>query len=523
MNCILSNAKSRSFPNVLIQNTRCDSMQVANVRISTSVEACEVGADVTFDEAQEGPFYLFYRFPREFVSDTTESLGDAFVAALLPVAMACAEPLVLEAPLTKELALSLDAIQNIYHEWEPLMSKIAVLPKREITGSPPIEASGIGLFFSLGVDSFYSLLANVNKPSTERITHLILVRGFDIPLNASYDRAFETALSAAQEVANHYSMSLVAVTTNVRQLADKFIPWGRIFHGAALASVGLAMRGALRQCYIASTCDDSHLKPWGSHPQLDPLWGTPKTTFVHDASDVSRLKKISYISNYRPPMEWLRVCYQNAEDCYNCGRCNKCVQTMVSLQLVHGLHRCKTLPNEINLALFDHIQTNQTVISSLFWQEIVDALGDSSVAPDLKLAVDRFLEQARSIVTPENSWMYQDWLALKQSVAAEMEPWIPPTAIVVVAGQESISRWITNSIRIHSFPEQDGVFWGAPADDATAIKYLAQARQKGSRYFLVDRECFWWLDYYKSLREYLDRSCDTIIRNDKMILLRFSE
>ena len=198
---------------------------------------------------------------------------------------------------------------------------------------------------------------------------------------------------------------------------------------------------------------------------------------------------------------------------------------MVSLHLVGGLSRCRTLPNEIDVGLFDRIQPDATVARSQFWQENVDALDKSTSNQDinLKRAVDRYVARARANVTPKFSWMYQDWLELKRSVAEEIQRLIAPSEIVVVAGEESISRWLTNSIRVHSFPEEDGVFWGAPADDITAVKYLEQARQKGAHYFVVDRECFWWLEHYKALREHLDRICRTILSNEKMIVYELPE
>ncbi len=43
--------------------------------------------------------------------------------------------------------------------------------------SPSHARQGVACFFSGGVDSFYSVIAHA-----KRITHLIFVRGFDIPI-----------------------------------------------------------------------------------------------------------------------------------------------------------------------------------------------------------------------------------------------------------------------------------------------------------------------------------------------------
>jgi hypothetical protein len=49
------------------------------------------------------------------------------------------------------------------------------------------------------------------------------------------------------------------------------------------------------------------------------------------------------------PMEWLRVCYKNPNGIYNCGRCEKCMRTMIALRAVGAQGRCKTLPNDLDL------------------------------------------------------------------------------------------------------------------------------------------------------------------------------
>jgi hypothetical protein len=488
-------------------------MQVLNIRRSRQAGVCEIGAEITFDTAREGPFHVWFRMPNEFVSEETVLQGDPFVAAMLPVAMACGEPLRVHGKVSESLFRSTPEIQDLYSRWEPLMSKIDVTADSVVADKAASASSEVGLFFSLGVDSFYSLLHN-DEPAQKSITHLFLVRGFDIPLDAQYDRAFEATVAAAQTVANHYSKTLVAMATNLRQVADRFVPWDRIYHGAAMASVALATCGAVRRMYIASSRDSEHLRPWGSHPHLDPLWSTRITRFIHDEYEICRLEKVRYISRSKVALDSLRVCYQNRHGFYNCGRCNKCLLTMVSLQIVGALSRCSTLPNQIDV---------ETIAQSPFWKENIEALNNSAALQDsdLKRAVDRYIARARNAETPNNSWMYQEWLVLKRSVAEEIERLTEPSEIVVVCGQESISHWVTNGARIHSFPEADGVFWGAPADDIAALNYLEQARQNGANYFVVDRECFWWLEHYKGLSEQLARICQRVISKDKLIVYRF--
>jgi hypothetical protein len=48
---------------------------------------------------------------------------------------------------------------------------------------------------------------------------------------------------------------------------------------------------------------------------------------------------------------------ENATSVYNCGLCEKCIRTMISLHIVGALERCSTLPKKL-----DHKKISQSMI-----------------------------------------------------------------------------------------------------------------------------------------------------------------
>src|SRR5205085_6312252 len=82
---------------------------------------------------------------------------------------------------------------------------------------------------------------------------------------------------------------------------------------------------------VASTFPMYRLHPWGSHPMLDPLWSTERTTIVHDADAVSRAEKFAFLAERPRALANLKVCFE-ADSEYNCGVCEKCMLTMVGLR-----------------------------------------------------------------------------------------------------------------------------------------------------------------------------------------------
>lgn len=234
-----------------------------------------------------------------------------------------------------------EAAQDVLSGWHPgVMSRIAVEVEDLTNGSP---ATGVGCFFSGGVDSFYSVLTHLDE-----ITHLVFVTGFDI--DVSNDELAAEALAGARASAKALGKTLLEVKTDIRVLGEDVLDWGVHFHGAALAAVGLALSDTLGRVIIPSSYHRDDLYPWGSHPDLDPRWSSSRVTFEHDGVDVTRPEKVRAIAQHQVALDHLRVCWENRDNAFNCGRCEKCLRTMINLRSVDALRRCKTLPTRLDIS-----------------------------------------------------------------------------------------------------------------------------------------------------------------------------
>lgn len=270
-----------------------------------------------------------------------DATGATAVAMTLVPAMKVARRLRVANPVSPKLLSTLPKIQEIFPVWNHRFEQVPVLaPMLDTSLAGP--ANGVGVFFSGGVDSFFSLLRHFNE-----ITHLIFVRGFDIRLD---NRALaEEVLSVIRSVAEEVNKPLIEVTTNLRDFSDELVAWGADYHGSALASVALLLAPVLRKAYIASTHPYSALFPWGSHPLLDYRWSTETVEIDHDGCDATRVKKVAVIANSPTVQRTLRVCYRNKNGAYNCGRCEKCLRTMVNLRVAGALEQCRTFKRPLRL------------------------------------------------------------------------------------------------------------------------------------------------------------------------------
>jgi 7-cyano-7-deazaguanine synthase in queuosine biosynthesis len=267
---------------------------------------------------------------------------DPFFTIGLMAAMRTNLPICSTQPVSAQLLAALPKLQQQFHAWYPeYQPQVLKIPPRSAN---PTSASNrcVATFFSGGVDSFYTLHSHRNA-----IRRLVFVHGFDVPLeNIALRREVSDAL---KQIADRVEIPLIEVETNVRSFLDHYGNWALHTHGAALASVAQLLAPQIHCIHIPASNAYPDYSAWGSHPWLDPLWSTEEVEILYDGFETPRVEKAGTISQWDVAMDYLRVCYLNEKGSYNCGRCEKCVRTMVALRIFGAEGRCRTLPSSLNL------------------------------------------------------------------------------------------------------------------------------------------------------------------------------
>ncbi len=259
--------------------------------------------------------------------------------------------------VSPRLASNLATIRDIYAAW---IDGHRVPLSFEPSPTCPAPHSGVSLFFSCGVDSFYSLIKHQDE-----IENLVLVHGFDVPLAES--TTFGLVEAQARDVARLFGKRLIVVRTNSHWEQPK-IPCGWIMYfGALLAAVAHALAPNHGKVYIPSGSSYADMKPAGSHPLLDPLWSSEMVQIVHD-DPKARIDKLRILIQYPEVMARLRVCWEfNGQ--YNCGLCEKCIRTMLALRAL-GIDRCAAFPDTLTPELVRQQRLSDS--SVVFWRELLD-------------------------------------------------------------------------------------------------------------------------------------------------------
>jgi hypothetical protein len=244
-------------------------------------------------------------------------------------------------PVSQTYARNVQKVITIYADWFDQFSRTSIHTERSVVASPA-STKRVGVFFSGGVDSFYTFLRHADE-----ITDLIYIHGFDVRLDDLPRRQAISGMGKA--VAEATGKRFIEIESNLGRIIQEYGEWGEHGNGLALASVGRTLQGSFDQIYIASGQVYQSLKPFGSHPATDPLFGDEGLTFVHHGCEATRVEKIESICGNVIALRHLRVCWERLEGKYNCGECEKCLRTMASLYALGALEKCQAFTSSIDV------------------------------------------------------------------------------------------------------------------------------------------------------------------------------
>ncbi len=316
-------------------------MHVAQMTISAPRQYTDHGATVTAATivADCRRFELFVR-----ASQGPLAAGpDPFLCLGMLPAMKLGQGIHIDAPVADHLLRHVDRIQDIACAWFKDCRRVAIEAAARVI-SQIDDRRGVGCFFSGGVDSFYSVLTRRNE-----ITHLVFGHGLDMHLSNTVLRT--KAARSIRRAAAELGKPLIEVETNARDLVDVYTDWAGESDGAVMACLAHALSPQLKMVYMSGGRTYKRMGTNGASPLLLQLWSTPEIEIPVAGREVNRYQMIVYLAQHDVALRWLRVCWEHRTDDYNCGRCPKCLNTMINLRLASALERCRTFAVPLDLDL----------------------------------------------------------------------------------------------------------------------------------------------------------------------------
>ena len=285
-------------------------VSVKKMRSPLLPDFLRIAGEIRFEHAD--PQTIWFDLPERF-EPYLNNRGEPWLVLMLPCAIVAGENLSLELPVDPLLLYNLQGVQRVWQNWydwaKPIKIEAPVLAN-------PVAGTETGLFFSGGVDSYFSLLGaypDMDRTPDAPLSSLLMVWGwfrdkaFDAP-------GFSLACKQGADAAGHFNKQFIPFVTNFRDLIgyNSDQKFGNLSHGALLASVGHLVSNRFKNLLIAASDSYSHLGPWGSDPLVDPQFGATQTRIIHDGAASTRVEKMERICAVPEALRALQVCLKFA-------------------------------------------------------------------------------------------------------------------------------------------------------------------------------------------------------------------
>lgn len=323
-------------------------MRIENFRSEKEGNMPRVTATVIWEDCDRPAQEFYFGTDQAFAEDLTCNPHTFLVACGIPALHHREERVFIDAEICPELRDGLITAMAWIHHWyyEPDHKQPRIEAKIQAKAQSSRTAERAGFFFSGGIDSLATLRANrLNFPLEHpgSIKDGLLVYGLEV-----YEpESFEHVVNSLSHIAQDAGITLLPIYTNIRCLNDDWTFWEHEWEGAVFSSIAHAFGQRLTLAYIASTYDIPNMRPLGSHPLIDPNYSSSDLRIRHDTITLSRLAKTKLVADWDVAFNHIRVCNMTQHiqpGMLNCGKCEKCVRTMLALVGLGVLDQTRAFP-----------------------------------------------------------------------------------------------------------------------------------------------------------------------------------
>lgn len=298
----------------------------------TEGDVLEVAATLTHPDGRSDR--QWWRLPTEW-ADAVTTWADPFVVGLLFPMMAWGRDVRVEGRVSPSLLENLETFMAIWNVWRPDECRpVQIRAAEEVEAPPPGEPGRTITLFSCGSDSCFTLYRHRRGLMGRRnhnITAGVVLKGFDVRLHDPNAQAiYDDLLADSRILLDSLDVACIPMCGDVHGLSTH--PGNR--HGVYLISALRLFAGRFDAALVPNTvsCDDFDRR-WGTHPLTDPFLSSRHFRVIDDGTECQRYQKVKLLSQWPEAMQHLRVCAANPDSHANCGRCEKCIRTILAFRM----------------------------------------------------------------------------------------------------------------------------------------------------------------------------------------------
>jgi len=323
-------------------------MKIENLRIEKQGGRSGVTATVIWEDCERPTTDIYFQTVQEYADDLSCNPHSFLVGCIMPAFHHGEKRVAVEGEICPELRQGLVTAMSLMRHWYygPERELVQIEAQTRVHMPTPPTPERAGQFFSGGIDSLSALRANrLNYPLEHpgSIKDCLLIHGWAVKPGSRLE-TFDQAIQSLSKVTQDAGAALIPVFTNIRSLENDDDFFLNQFLAAILVAVAHTFARRLTLGVIASGDPPPPVR-WGTHPLLDPHYGSTDLRIRHDSTVLTRLERTKLVADWDVALQNIKLCPVNWPDT-NCGHCEKCVRTRLALLALGVLERTDAFPQE---------------------------------------------------------------------------------------------------------------------------------------------------------------------------------
>lgn len=314
-----------------------------------------IRASVVVESTRYEALELWFSTSKKFERYICRDQLDGFLVGMLYPAMLNGEDIYVDGCISEKLLFTLNNYTiPLLLSFSESLKKIKISAQQ--TAKRNFRGTGVGTGFSAGVDSFSTLYDRhvLEDSQSYKVNSLTF---FNVGSNGDWlqhgstqftKNKFATRYKELKKFTDEIGLDFINVDSNLHY----FHPWWHSYsHSLKAASVVLLLQQYYAKYYyssaglnysgIATYSANYKNKDIGAYcdPILMPMLSTESLDFMSDGCAYTRSEKLLNIINYEPTTRYLNVCVDHVDKWGNCSKCDKCLRTLLTLDLSGNLNK----------------------------------------------------------------------------------------------------------------------------------------------------------------------------------------
>lgn len=313
-------------------------LHISQPQVSRHDGKVRLSAIVTMESKQT----LWIEFDEAYAEYVCWERSDAFLLAVLPIAMRRGLDIECEAPIGEELFYQLrEYLLPALNKGDRRMYDVEI---KAMVDTMRYHGVAVGTGISCGIDSLYSIFRAMNSEYPNlKLTHVTM---FNVGAFFKKDGGqFAYQCNLARNFACEHGLKLVVADSNFTLYDFPGKLAHHLSHVYNNAFAVFALQKLWGVYYYSSGFDFSRFSTKdnfdGDPSRYDLLFwdavSTSQLRFYNSGGAVTRYQKTAALVDYEPASHYLNVCIK--EDGQNCGECFKCKRTLVTLDALGALDK----------------------------------------------------------------------------------------------------------------------------------------------------------------------------------------